>query len=88
MFKNCIFITVNFFYSNFSMRGASDSVTIFSVLSNPVGAQNVIVWDFMIEIIVRKAMLNMSWVISILRIYVIFEYIVKYITIFIIYKKY
>ena len=51
---------------NASWRGASDSITDSSVLSNPADAQNVSCLGLCGRDICPKAMLNMGWVFTIL----------------------
>ena len=47
-----------------SQRGASDSFAYFLLLSN---SRLFPVWDFVVGIFARKAMLSMGWVLSILN---------------------
>ena len=54
----------NNFFARYIRYIACDSVTDFSVLSNPADAQNVSCWDFVVGIFARKALLNSGRVIS------------------------
>ena len=44
--------------------GVSDSIIDPSVLSNPADAHNVSCLEFVVEMFIHKALLNMGWVLS------------------------